>query len=83
MMVDSYAERDSLENGGEITRFRLEDGCHPLGANIFDGAAITITCRHYYNVSPINTLVIVLTLNSKCRVVLLAIAKGTILNVGE
>ena len=42
-MVDSCAERDSLEDGGEITRFRLEDGCHTFGPSIFDGAAITRT----------------------------------------
>ena len=34
-------------------------------------------------VSPGNALVIVLALNSKCRVVLLASAKGTIPNVGK
>jgi len=34
-------------------------------------------------VSPANALVIVLALNSKRRVVLLAIANGTIPNVGE
>ena len=34
-------------------------------------------------VSPANALVIVLALNSKCRVVLLASAKGTIPNVGK
>ena len=34
-------------------------------------------------VSPENPHVIVLALNSKCRVVLLASAKGTISNVGE
>ena len=26
--VDSCAERDSLEDGGEIIRYRLEDGFH-------------------------------------------------------
>ena len=34
-------------------------------------------------VSPANALVIVLALNSKCRVVLLASVNGTIPNVGE
>ena len=34
-------------------------------------------------VSPANALVIVLALNSECRVVLLASANGTIPNVGE
>ena len=34
-------------------------------------------------VSPANALVIVLALNAKCRVVLLASANGTIPNVGE
>ena len=34
-------------------------------------------------VSPTNARVIVLALNSKCRVVVLASAKGTISNVGE
>ena len=43
MMIDSCAERASLEDGGEITIFRLEVGCHTFGASIFDGTAITLT----------------------------------------
>ena len=79
--IDNYAERDSLEDGGEIIRYRLEDGFHTFGTSIFDGAAFTRTYTSY--VLPANALVIVLALNSKCRVVLLASANGSIPNVGE
>ena len=82
--VYSCAERDSLEDGGEIIRYRLEDGFHTFGTSIFDGAAFTRTFTMVYSyVSPANALVIVLALNAKCRVVLLASANGTIPNVGE
>ena len=37
--VDSCAERDSLEDGGELIRYWLEDGFHTFGTSIFDGAA--------------------------------------------
>ena len=51
--VDSYAERNSREDGGEMIRYRLEDGFHIFGTSIFDGAAFTrtytmvlqVTCR--------------------------------------
>ena len=82
--VDSCAERDSLEDGGEIIRYRLEDGFHKFGTSVFDGAAFTKLSQWYTSyVSPANALVIVLALNAKCRVVLLASANGTIPNVGE
>ena len=47
-MVDSCAERDLLENGGEIIRYRLEDGFDKFGTNIFDGAAMTRTYTMVY-----------------------------------
>ena len=34
---------DSCEDGGEITRLWLGDGCHTFGPSIVDGAAITRT----------------------------------------
>ena len=46
--VDSCAERDSLEDGGEIIRYRLEDGFHTFGTSIFDGAAFTRTFTMVY-----------------------------------
>ena len=50
MMVDMYPERDSLEDGGEIIRYRLEDEFHTLGTKtgIFDAAAITRTYKMVY-----------------------------------
>ena len=82
MVVDSCAERHSLEDG-EIIRYRLEDRFRTFGTSIYDGAAITrtYTMVHTGCVSPANAIVIVQAL--KCRVVLLASAKGTISNVGE
>ena len=79
MVVDNCAERDSLEDG-EIIRYRLEDEFQTFGTSIFDGAAITrtYTMVHTSCVSPEYALVIAQALNSKCRVVLLASAKGTI-----
>ena len=47
--VDSCAERDSLEDGGEIIRYRLEDAFHTFGTSIFDGATITRTYTIVYN----------------------------------
>ena len=47
-MVDSCVERDSLEDGGEIIRYRLEDGFHTYVTSIFDGAAITRTYTMVY-----------------------------------
>ena len=47
MVVNSCAERDSLEDG-EIIRYRLEDGFHTFGTSIFDGAAITRTYTMVY-----------------------------------
>ena len=44
--VDSCAERDSLEDGGEIIRYRLED--ETFGTSIFDGAAFTRTYTMVY-----------------------------------
>ena len=46
--VDSCAERDSLEDGGEIIRYRLEDGYPTFGTSIFDGAAFTRTYPHVH-----------------------------------
>ena len=46
--VDSCAERDSLEDGGEIIRYRLKDGFHTFGTSIFDGAAFTRTYTMVY-----------------------------------
>ena len=46
--VDSCAERDSFEDGGEIIRYRLEDGFHTFGTSIFDGAAFTRTFTMVY-----------------------------------
>ena len=46
--VDSYAERDSLEDEGDIIRYRLEDGFHTFGTNIFEGAAFTRTYTMVY-----------------------------------
>ena len=46
--IDSCAERDSLEDRGEIIRYRLEDGFHTFGTSIFDGAAFTITYTMVY-----------------------------------
>ena len=46
--VDSYAERNSLENGGEIIRYRLEDGFHTFETSIIDSAAITRTFTMVY-----------------------------------
>ena len=66
MMVDTCAEKDSLEDGGEIMP--------PLAK---------LTQWYTSCVSPAKALVIVQALNSNCRVVLLASAKGTIPNVGE
>ena len=60
-----------------MTRFRLEDGCHTVAP--LPGLTQSPTSC----VSPANALVIVLALNSKCRGVLLANAKGTISNMGE
>ena len=48
MMVDSCAERDSLEDGGEIITYRLEGGFHTFGTSICDSAAITITYTMVY-----------------------------------
>ena len=82
--VDSCAERDSHEDGGELIRYRLEDGFHTFGTSIFDGAAFTRTFTIVYKLRvaskcPCNFL----ALNAKCRVVFLASANGTIPNVGE
>ena len=77
LKVDSCAERDSLEDGGEIIRYRLE----PVSSTVSPLPDLTQWNTSY--VSPANALVIVLALNSKCRVVLLASANGTIPNVGE
>ena len=52
MLKESHA----LEDGGEIIRYRLEDGFHTFGTSIFDGAAIT---RSY-------TMVYKLRVASKC-----------------
>ena len=68
--VDSYAERNSLENGGEIIRYRLEDGFHTFGTSIIDSAAITRTF----------TMVYKLRVASKCPCNCVC---GTIPNVGE
>ena len=46
--VDNCAERDSLEDEGEIIRYRLEDGFHTFGTSIFDGAASTRTFTMIY-----------------------------------
>ena len=46
--IDNYAERDSLEDGGEIIRYRLEDGFHTFGTSIFDGATFTRTYTMVY-----------------------------------
>ena len=46
--VDSCVERDSLEDGGDIIRYRLEDGFHTFGTSIFDGAAFTRTYTMVY-----------------------------------
>ena len=77
-MVDSCAERDSLEDGGEILRYRLEDGFHTFGTSIFDGAAITRTYTKLRVVSkyPCNCS------GAKFQLPRCA-AKGTIQNVGE
>ena len=85
IVVDRCPERDSLEDGGEMIIYRLEDGFHTFGTSVFDGAAITRTDTMVYKlcVLPANALVSVLALNSKCHVVLLANANGTISNVGE
>ena len=48
MIVDRCAERDSLEDRGEIITYRLEDGFHPFGTSIFDGVAITRTYTMVY-----------------------------------
>ena len=47
-MVDSYAERDSREDRGDIIRYRLEDGFPISGTSIFDGAASTRTYTMVY-----------------------------------
>ena len=47
-MVDRCAERNSLEDGGDNIRYRLEDGFHTFGTSIFDGAAITRTYTMVY-----------------------------------
>ena len=38
----------SLEDGGELIRYRLEDGFHTFGTSIFDGAAFTRTFTMVY-----------------------------------
>ena len=82
--VDSCAEIDSLEDGGEIIRYRLEDGFHTFGTSIFDGAAFIRTFTMVYKLRVASKCPLsVLALNSKCRVVLLASANRTIPNVGE
>ena len=42
-MVVNCAEIDSLEDRGQIIKYRLEDGFHRFGTSISDGAAITRT----------------------------------------
>ena len=47
MMVDSCAERDSLEDGGEIITYRLEGGFHTFETSICD-SAVTRTYTTVY-----------------------------------
>ena len=49
--VDSCVERESLEDGGELIRYRLEDGFHTFGTSIFDGIAFTRTYTMVYKLS--------------------------------
>jgi len=42
-MVYSCSDRGSLEDGGELIGYRLEDWFHTFGISIFDGAVITRT----------------------------------------
>ena len=83
--VDSCAERDPFKDRGEIIRYRLEE----TGSTHLEPVSLTVPplpeLSQWYTsyVSPANALVIVLALNAKCRVVLLASANRTIPNVGE
>ena len=81
MMVDSCAERHSLEDEGEIIRYRLEDGFHTFGTITFDGAANTRTYTMVYKLRVASNC----PCNCSCAKfqVLLARAKGTIPKVGE
>ena len=82
--VDSCVERDSLEDGGETIRYRLEDGFHTFGTSIYDDAAITRTYTMVYKLSaaskcPCNFSGAKFQLPrcAACK------CKGTISNVGE
>ena len=81
-LIDSCAERDSLEE-------KLFDIGWKTGSTHLEPVSLTVPplpeLSQWYTsyVSPANALVIVLALNAKCRVVLLASANGTIPNVGE
>ena len=60
MMVGSCAERDSLEDGGEIIRYRLEDGFHTLEPVSLTVPPLPELTQWYTScVSPANALVIV------------------------
>ena len=82
--VDSCAERDSLEDGGVIIRYGWKTGSTHLEPVSLTVPPLPELSQWYTSyVSPAIALVIVLALNAKCCVVLLASANGTIPNVGE
>ena len=80
MLKETHLKMEKLlDIGWKMCSTHLE----PVSLTVPPLPELTQWYLHTSCVSPANALVIVQALNSKCRVVLLASAKGTISNVGE